>query len=108
MGGACVTIYSKNRYQSYDLDFVVYEDMKKVKKALKDLDFKEINGYFKHDDCQWFIEFVSAPSAVGKEIISNFQTFFLKTGMIKMLRTENSVKDRLASYFLWNNKQSLE
>lgn len=28
VGGACVTIYSHNRYQSYDLDFVVYEDMK--------------------------------------------------------------------------------
>jgi len=34
VGGACVTIYSENRYQSYDLDYVTYEDMKKVKKAL--------------------------------------------------------------------------
>jgi hypothetical protein len=29
MRGACVTIYSKNRYQSYDLDYITYEDMKK-------------------------------------------------------------------------------
>jgi predicted nucleotidyltransferase len=29
VGGACVTIYSKNRYQSYDLDYITYEDMKK-------------------------------------------------------------------------------
>lgn len=34
VGGACVTIYSENRYQSYDLDYVTYEDMKKIKKAL--------------------------------------------------------------------------
>jgi hypothetical protein len=34
VGGACATIYSRNRYQSYDLDFVVYEDMKKVKETL--------------------------------------------------------------------------
>lgn len=32
VGGACVTIYSANRYQSYDLDYVTYEDMKKIKK----------------------------------------------------------------------------
>lgn len=37
VGGACVTIYSKNRYQSYDLDFITYDDMKKVRKALRDL-----------------------------------------------------------------------
>ncbi len=30
VGGACVTIYSENRYQSYDLDYVTYEDMRKV------------------------------------------------------------------------------
>jgi ABC-type transport system substrate-binding protein len=30
VGGACVTIYSKNRYQSYDLDFVSYKSIKKI------------------------------------------------------------------------------
>ena len=34
VGGACVSIYSQNRYQSYDLDYVTYEDTKKVAKAL--------------------------------------------------------------------------
>ena len=108
MGGACVTIYSKNRYQSYDLDFVVYEDMKKVKQALKELNFEEVGGYFQHKDCKWFIEFVSSPVAVGKEIISNFQEFKVETGTIKMLRAEDSIKDRLASYFYWNDRQGLE
>ena len=35
VGGACVTVYSQNRYQSFDLDFVVYEDMKKVRSGLR-------------------------------------------------------------------------
>ena len=39
VGGACVTIYSKNRYQSYDLDCITYGDIKKVRKALQDLAF---------------------------------------------------------------------
>jgi 2-polyprenyl-6-methoxyphenol hydroxylase-like FAD-dependent oxidoreductase len=37
VGGACVTIYSENRYQSYDLDYVTYDDMRKVKKILLEL-----------------------------------------------------------------------
>ena len=41
VGGACVTIYSENRYQSYDLDYITYVDMKKVKKALAELGFME-------------------------------------------------------------------
>lgn len=108
MGGACVTIYSQNRYQSYDLDFVVYEDIKKVKQVLKELGFHEKNGYFHHDHCKWIIEFVSAPVAIGKEIISNFQELQVATGTIKMLRAEDSVKDRLASYFYWNDRQGLD
>ena len=90
VGGACVTIYSHNRYQSYDLDFVVYEDMKKVKQVLKDLHFHEKNGYFRHSDCEWLVEFVPSPVAVGKEIISDFQDIKVTNGTIKMLRVEDS------------------
>lgn len=108
VGGACVTIYSQNRYQSYDLDFVVYEDMKKVKRVLEELGFYEKNKYFHHSHCKWVIEFVSSPVAIGKEIISNFQNIQVATGTIKMLRTEDSIKDRLAGYFHWNDRQGLD
>jgi hypothetical protein len=108
VGGACVTIYSKNRYQSYDLDFVVYEDMKQVKQALKEVGFTEKNGYFRHDECKWIVEFVTSPVAIGKQIIVDFQHFKTPVGTIKMLRAEDSVKDRLASYFYWNDRQGLE
>lgn len=108
VGGACVTIYSRNRYQSYDLDFVVYEDMKKVKQALKELGFLEKNKYFIRSDCKWIIEFVPGPVAVGNEIISDFEEIRVSTGTIKMLRIEDSVKDRLSSYFHWDDRQGLD
>lgn len=65
VGGACVTIYSENRYPSYDLDCVTYEDMRKVKKALAEIGFIEKSGYFRHEGCQWFVELDSSPVAVG-------------------------------------------
>lgn len=107
VGGACVTFYSYNRYLSYDLDFVVYEDMKKVKLALKEIGFVEKGGYFQHPKCKWFVEFVASPVAVGREIIVDFEYAKVSTGTIKMLRVEDCVKDRLASFYFWNDKESL-
>ena len=108
VGGACVTIYSENRYQSYDLDFVTYEDMKKVKKALQQLGFVEKNGYFIHHGCQWFVEFVSPPVAVGNESIREFTLLDTPLGKLKLLRPVDSVKDRLAKFYHWNDRQGLE
>lgn len=107
-GGACATIYSENRYQSYGLDYITYEDMKKVKRALLELGFSEKSGYFQHKDCQWLVEFVSPPVAVGSESIREFSTVETSLGAIKLLRAEDSVKDRLASFYHWNDKQGLQ
>lgn len=108
VGGACVTIYSKNRYQSYDLDYITYEDMKKVKKTLHEMGFAEKNKYFQHEGCPWFLEFVSPPVAVGNEPIRQFNHVDTPFGKIKLLRPVDSVKDRLASFYHWNDKQGLE
>lgn len=108
VGGACVTIYSENRYQSYDLDYITYADMKKVKNALVELGFAEKQKCFKHEGCQWFVEFVSPPVAVGEEPIHKFNTVKTPLGTIKLLYPIDSVKDRLASFYHWNDKQGLE
>jgi len=107
VGGACVTIYSANRYQSYDLDFVTYEDMKKVNKVLQELGFAEENGYFQHNNCQWFVEFVSPPVGIGKEIVQEFNSIDTPLGTIRLLHPVDTVKDRLSSFFHWADKEGL-
>lgn len=108
VGGACATIYSENRYQSYDLGYITYVDMKKVKKALEEIGFIETQKYFKHKDCPWFVEFVSPPIAIGNEPVEKFNHVKTPLGTIKMLRPIDSVKDRLAGYYHWNDKEGLE
>lgn len=108
VGGACVTIYSQNRYQSYDLDFITFEDMKKVKQALGELGFEEKHKFFKHKKCPWFVEFVAPPVAIGNEPVKQFSKIRTRFGMIKMLTAVDSVKDRLASYYHWDDKQGLQ
>lgn len=104
VGGACVTIYSQNRYQSYDLDYVTYEDRSKIKSTLKELGFVQKGRYFYHPDSAFFIEFVTPPVSVGKETIKNYNYL----GAITLLSPTDCVKDRLASFYYWNDRQALE
>lgn len=108
VGGACVTIYSENRYQSHDLDYVTYDDMRKVKKALLEMEFDEKAGYFQHPGCPWFVEFVSPPAAIGNEYVRDFGSVETRFGKIKLLRPVDSVKDRLSAFYHWNDRQGLE
>lgn len=108
VGGACVTIYSDNHYLSYDLDFVTFETSSKIKKALSELGFMPKGKYFSRTDCPYFIEFVSPPIAVGDELVNKFQILDTPFGKIELLTPTDCVKDRLASFFHWNDRQALE
>jgi len=108
VGGACVSIYSKNRYESYDLDYVTHEDMKKIVPALKELNFQKKGKYFVHPECPYFIDFVSPPVAIGDEPVEEFEEFPTSLGHIKMLSPTDSIKDRLASYYYWGDSESLQ
>ncbi|MCB1137056.1 MAG: hypothetical protein KDK78_12370, partial [Chlamydiia bacterium] len=92
----------------YDLDFVTYEDLNKVKKSLEKLGFSYSSKYFSRQDCPWFIEFVSPPIAVGDEPISKFSEHQTRMGTVTMLTATDAVKDRLASYYHWGDRQGLE
>ena len=75
-GGACVSIYTNNKYMSYDLDFVLLSDhkQKEAKKALLELGFYQENRYFKHKNSDYFIDFVVPPLSVGREPVKEIST----------------------------------
>ena len=101
-------VKSQNRYQSYDLDFITYEDLGKVKKVLKKYGFEYQSKYFIREECPWIVEFVSPPVAVGNEPIHRFSDMKTKMGTVKMLQPIDCIKDRLASFYHWNDRQGLE
>lgn len=108
VGGACVSIYSQNKYQSYDLDFVAYEGLKQIEKVLLKLGFKRTGRCFAHENCPYIIDFVNPPIAIGNESIRQFQTLKTPTGSLQLLTPTDCVKDRLSSFFHWNDEQALE
>ncbi|MDO8281952.1 MAG: hypothetical protein Q7U10_04915 [Thermodesulfovibrionia bacterium] len=109
VGGACVSIYSENRYMSYDLDLVTHESSRKIKAALEEIGFKyDKKKYYSHPDCKFFLEFLVPPVAIGNEPINKFNTISSDAGSINILTPTDCVKDRLAAYIHWDDKESLE
>jgi hypothetical protein len=108
-GGSVVTIYSDNEYQSQDLDFVTPEKMKDLTAVMMVLGFeKQSRRHFTHPNSEWFVEFPSAPLAVGNEPVRKWDQLKTGVGIIQILSPTQSVMDRLAEYYAWKDKKNFE
>ncbi len=102
--------FQKNKYQSYDLDFIerYSSNRKKISNVMIELGFFEENRYFKHKDTNYFVEFPSGPLSIGSEPVKEIEELSFSTGILLIISATECVKDRLAAYFYWDDKQSLE
>lgn len=109
-GGACVTIYSGNKYQSYDLDFIDNgaTPRKRLRQVLQMIGFAEHQRYFRHADTKYFLEFPAGPLAVGNEPAGRIAEIPFAGRRLRLLSPTDCVKDRLAAYFHWRDRQALE
>lgn len=82
--------------------------MKPIEKALAKLGFKRAGRQFSHEQCPYLIDFVNPPIAVGHEAVHQFSTLKTSIGSLQLLSPTDCVKDRLASFFHWNDTQALE
>ncbi|MEM1282574.1 MAG: hypothetical protein AAGG81_03385 [Chlamydiota bacterium] len=108
VGGACVTIYSDNRYQSCDLDFVTYEDSKVIERVLKKIGFVKEGRYYTHSTTSYYIYFVNPPVAIGSDPVTKYEKLKSPLGELQLLTQTDCVKDRLAAYYHWNDQQALD
>ena len=108
-GGAVVSIYTENRYESYDLDFVSLADRKKIKQVMEDLGFSQDRGrLFRHAKTLFFVEFPGSAIQIGESLIQRIAQYKTKRGTLKLLTPTDCVKDRLAAYYHWNDRQALD
>jgi hypothetical protein len=109
-GGACVSIYTDGGYQSFDLDFIerVPAGGKRIKEALLEIGFVEKDRYFVNPDTDFFIDLPAGPLAIGSEPVREVREMAFSTGRLSLLSPTDCVKDRLAAYYHWNDRQSLE
>lgn len=106
VGGACVSIYSHNKYLSMDLDYISHATLKELAPVMANLGFYQKSGrHFERPGCRFFVEFPPPPIAIGQEMpIKEFK----KIQKLVLLTPTDCVKDRLAAYYHWNDPQSLE
>jgi hypothetical protein len=105
-----VTIYSKNKYVSMDIDLVnnLFASRREIREAMRGLGFEESGRHFVHPDTDLFVEFPAGPLSVGEEPVKEVREIRLDTGILKIISPTDCVKDRLAAYYHWNDGQSLE
>lgn len=109
-GGACVAIYSSGLYVSMDLDLVNTRLVRRsaVRAALVDAGWSEQGRHFRHDDTPYLVECPAGPLSVGSEPTRSVNQMVFGTGRLWLLTPTDCVKDRLAGYFHWGDRQCLE
>lgn len=113
-GGAAVSIYSDNEYQSKDLDFVTAATVAEISPVLSELGFVHTGvprlSQFSHPMIDWFVEFPPTPISFGHLHVTHEQcgVIDLPAGQLRIVTPTQSVMDRLAAAIAWNDAQSRE
>ncbi len=109
-GGSCVAIWSCGKYVSHDLDFIEEGPVprRKVIEAMRTLGFHPEGRHFIHSQCPYLVEFPTGPLMVGDERVEHVSIRRTSAGELRLLSPTDCVKDRLAAYFHWNDRQALE
>lgn len=106
-GGSAATFYAPQRYVSDDIDFVVTFSGSGATEVLRSLDFVLRGDLYVHKRSRYTIDFVRGPLAVGDDLIARWDTVKRKRLKLHIIRRTDSVRDRLAAYYHWNDVQSL-
>jgi len=107
-GGAVVSIYSENEYESLDLDFVREGLASNVDATMRSLGFVKTARHWRHPGTRYWVEFPPGPVAVGEEPVREVATRETGLGVLRLLPPTECVMDRLVSFYHWGDRQALD
>ncbi len=113
-GGSAVSAYTKNHYQSEDLDFVTTALLEELKPVLEPMGFVHTGSprlsVFEHAATRWYLEFPPAPLSFGGTYVDASKCAVLSTpaGNVRIITATHSVMDRLIAASSWQDAPSLE
>ena len=113
-GGSCVSIWTHDKFVSLDLDFIALglHTHREISQVLGSIGFTPSgpnSRYFENPECDLVLEFPSGPVAVGDESLSqtDFEKIETAVGTLHLLKPTDCIKDRLAGYYYWGDRQNL-
>jgi hypothetical protein len=109
-GGACATWFSGGDYQSSGVDFVTEGDPQRrvVDEALSELGFRRDRDRYVHSKLPYVVEFPAGPLAIGADHDIRPVQITAAGIRIRSLSATDACRDRLAAFYHWNDRQSLE
>lgn len=109
VGGLAVEIYTENLYLTQDIDMVNtnYQPAKRIHAAMAEIGFLKQGRVYVNATTPISVEFPPGPLSVGDELIKMTARKMVADKCIPILTVEDVVKDRLAAYIHWHDKQSL-
>jgi len=109
-GGACASFYSRGAYHSVDLDFVLAGEVTRsqLDAVMAGLGFRRHRDRYVHPVHPYFVEFPRGPLAIGDDV--SIRPVLRSSGRrtMRLLSPTDSTRDRLAAFYHWNDRQSLQ
>jgi hypothetical protein len=108
-GGAVVAIYTSGKYVTRDLDLVNRYSARRaaIRAVMEELRFREDVRHFAHPDSDFLVEFPPGPLSIGEEEITHISELETETGILRTISPTDCVKDRLAWYYHFGDRQCL-
>ncbi|HEU5182300.1 MAG TPA: hypothetical protein VFW45_16055 [Candidatus Polarisedimenticolia bacterium] len=108
-GGACATLYSEGKYQSFDLDFILQSaaSSHELDEAMRGIGFRRVGNHYEHARARFLVEFPAGPLGIGSDLDVKPVTYRIGKVGVRALSATDSCRDRLAAFYHWNDRQSL-
>ena len=109
-GGACASLYTRGSYQSRDMDFIVAGAVTQpgLDRAMASVGFHRSGDRYVHAQVLFYVEFPRGPLAIGDDYEIVPVTRSTAAGRALVLSATDSCRDRLAAFYHWNDRQSLD
>lgn len=109
-GGSCATVHSDAKYQSMDIDFVLRSapTQTDLDRAMSKVGFEREGARYVHSESPYFVEFPLGPLGIGDDYQIKPVELRLGSSRIQALSPTDACRDRLAAFYHWNDRQSLQ
>lgn len=108
-GGAAVGIFTNGKYVSRDIDLinVKFAQQEIIEEVMEKMGFISVGRHFEHPQTDQIIEFPPGPLLFGNARVDNIIELEFDSGILRVISPTDCVKDRLAHYFHWGDRQCL-
>jgi hypothetical protein len=109
-GGASASVHSDGDYLSHDLDYILESRVtqKQLDAAMAVAGFARSADRYVHPKSAFFVEFPRGPLAIGDDDLVTPVEVRIGNTRVLTLSATDACRDRLAAFYHWNDRQSLD